>query len=68
MVKFKSINLIFEVMNTGVFYISINLPNGQVLNKCVIASSAFAAVDLLFWRDGYHKIQPDRSQYIFNVR
>jgi hypothetical protein len=54
---------LFSIMQSRYFSIFITLPSGIVLHKVVLGQSWFHACELLFYRDGFHRIQPDRSRY-----
>ena len=53
----------FSIMQKSYYQVFIELPSGVITSRSLAAQSWFHAVELLFYRDGWHRVQPDRSKY-----
>lgn len=62
---FPLFNLIFYIMSkVHKFAVVVIMPNGQSMHTTILAETEFAAIDLLYWREGFHSRQSDRTKYM----
>lgn len=50
-------------MASSLYSVAVSLPSGSVQRFVLLAVSTNHAIELVFYREGMHKIQPDRAQY-----
>jgi hypothetical protein len=45
------------------FNVSIEMSNGRTHSYKIVAITQWQAIDLAYYRDGFHKMQNDRAKY-----